>query len=72
MLLTAGGRVEVVDERQSPDTGGGAPGGHRPPRPSSGEHGRPAALLRVEVVAAVGPTVQRYLTGDVELPGRRD
>ncbi|RBY80744.1 TetR/AcrR family transcriptional regulator [Blastococcus sp. TF02A-26] len=25
-----------------------------------------------QVVAAVGPTVQRYLTGDVELPGRRD
>jgi AcrR family transcriptional regulator len=25
-----------------------------------------------EVVAAVGPTVQRYLTGDVDLPGRRD
>jgi hypothetical protein len=23
-----------------------------------------------QVVAAVGPTVQRYLTGDVELPGR--
>lgn len=23
-----------------------------------------------EVVAAIGPTVQRYLTGDVELPGR--
>ncbi len=22
-----------------------------------------------EVVAAIGPTVQRYLTGDVELPG---
>jgi len=25
-----------------------------------------------EVAAAVGPTVQRYLTGDVALPGRRD
>jgi AcrR family transcriptional regulator len=24
-----------------------------------------------EIVAAIGPTVQRYLTGDVELPGRR-
>jgi hypothetical protein len=23
-----------------------------------------------ELVAAIGPTVQRYLTGDVELPGR--
>ena len=22
------------------------------------------------IVAAIGPTVQRYLTGDVELPGR--
>ncbi|GAB3201260.1 TetR family transcriptional regulator [Geodermatophilus arenarius] len=25
-----------------------------------------------ELVAAVGPTLQRYLTGDVALPGRRD
>ena len=31
-----------------------------------------ASASREEVVAAVGPTVQRYLTGDVVLPGRRD
>jgi len=33
----------------------------------------PLASARPEdLVAAVGPTVQRYLTGDVVLPGRRD
>jgi hypothetical protein len=31
-----------------------------------------ASASREEVVAAVAPTVQRYLTGDVALPGRRD
>ncbi|SNS70127.1 transcriptional regulator, TetR family [Geodermatophilus saharensis] len=31
-----------------------------------------ASAPREEVVAAVGPTVQHYLTGDVLLPGRRD
>ncbi|MGY1694562.1 TetR family transcriptional regulator [Geodermatophilus sp. SYSU D00814] len=31
-----------------------------------------ASASREEVVAAVGPTVQRYLTGDLPLPGRRD
>jgi AcrR family transcriptional regulator len=31
-----------------------------------------ASASREEVVAAVAPTVQRYLTGDVVLPGRRD
>jgi Tetracyclin repressor-like, C-terminal domain len=25
-----------------------------------------------DVVAAVAPTLQRYLTGEVDLPGRRD
>jgi AcrR family transcriptional regulator len=30
-----------------------------------------ASAAREDVVAAVGPTVQRYLTGDVELPRRR-
>ncbi|MFW3170638.1 TetR family transcriptional regulator [Geodermatophilus sp. CPCC 206100] len=29
-----------------------------------------ASASREDVVAAVGPTVQRYLTGDVALPGR--
>jgi AcrR family transcriptional regulator len=31
-----------------------------------------ASASREEVVAAVAPTVQRYLTGEVALPGRRD
>ncbi|MGY1649866.1 TetR/AcrR family transcriptional regulator [Geodermatophilus sp. SYSU D01119] len=31
-----------------------------------------ASASAEELVAAVGPTVQRYLTGDVALPGRRD
>ncbi len=31
-----------------------------------------ASASREEIVAAVAPTVQRYLTGDVALPGRRD
>lgn len=30
----------------------------------------PATASPETIVAAVGPTVQRYLTGDVELPGR--
>jgi hypothetical protein len=30
-----------------------------------------ASASREDVVAAVGPTVQRYLTGDVALPHRR-
>ena len=31
-----------------------------------------ASAAPEDLAAAVGPTVQRYLTGDVALPGRRD
>ena len=31
-----------------------------------------SVAVTTAAMAAVGPTVQRYLTGDVELPGRRD